>query len=666
MRQALKWALVLLVAAGGSAANGAAPTERADYGPRVLSDFADGTAQGWTPSNSTLTVSRERAYGNSRYSLRVEPGQWGAAFMIQGVDLSQCRALKFQLWGEPQPGKEKLWPQLWINGDRINGWIGSDPDGGLPAGKWSELTVDLRKHRDIRTLAIQVYDANPLFVGQVWGDALPPAGAAGKSPATPTPAAAAPAPAASPPGTAARSDRRVTVHDTRVLHTSPAAFHGTNFVALWNKTGDSSGAVRAFSQMGLALVRFPGGVPAQWYDWETPLASGWTVLTPERAWKFADAGGARMLFQTNTATNEEDRNQETGQTFRFDNSPAHQAAWVKFCRSRGIEVAFWEIGNEPEMDAPEEHKHSQEAVYAWYNRVFQEQARALKQADPRARVMGPAATNTWFWWAQQNLEKFLQAHGNRQGTGLVDAVSLHWYPDGGAGPWEQKRAAAQEWADCMQYIREVLAKYDTRDLPLYLTEWNRGAGDKNDSGAQLANALGNADCVGMFLRTGVAGHTHFCLQRIQRGWGVLAGGCDDRRADDEPSPTYFALAMVARLKGEVLATRVSADERHELSAYATRDPAGAVCVMLVNKTGRPLSVHVDFAQLNPTGRTLQLYSLQGISDRLEDEQVIYNGLRNPQPSRMPLPPPRASVVRQRSLVQPMPPYSLVTLSLVAR
>ncbi len=57
MRQAVKWALVLFVGVSGSLANGAAPVERADYGARVLSDFADGTAQGWTPSNSTLTVS---------------------------------------------------------------------------------------------------------------------------------------------------------------------------------------------------------------------------------------------------------------------------------------------------------------------------------------------------------------------------------------------------------------------------------------------------------------------------------------------------------------------------------------------------------------------------------------------------------------------------------
>ena len=100
--------------------------------------------------------------------------------------------------------------------------------------------------------------------------------------------------------------------------------------------------------------------------------------------------------------------------------------------------------------------------------------------------------------------------------------------------------------------------------------------------------------------------------------------------------------------------------------YATRDQVGAVCVMLINKSDRPVSVHIDFARLNPTGRRLQLHSLRGVSDRLDDDQVVYNGVRSPQPNRTLLPPPRETVARQRSLAQPMPPYSLATLNVAAR
>ena len=243
-----------------------------------------------------------------------------------------------------------------------------------------------------------------------------------------------------------------------MLHQFAPDAHGTNLVALWNDTGDSPGAVRAFSQMGLGLVRFPGGVPAQWYDWKEPLATGWTELTPERAWRMAQAGGARMVFQTNSATSEGGVNESTGKPYKFDNSAAHQAEWVSFSRAKGIGVAFWEIGNEPEMDAPKPLKADQAAVYAWYNKVFGEQARAIKALDPQARVLGPASTNTWFWWHEGNLAKFLGAHGNKRGTGLVDAVSLHWYPDGGAGPWESKRGEAQGWADAMKFIRGVIGR----------------------------------------------------------------------------------------------------------------------------------------------------------------------------------------------------------------
>ena len=60
-----------------------------------------------------------------------------------------------------------------------------------------------------------------------------------------------------------------------------------------------------------------------------------------------------------------------------------------------------------------------------------------------------------------------------------------------------------------------------------------------------------------------------------------------------------------------------------------------------------------------------MHSLRGVSDQLDDEQVVYNGVRSPQPNRMPLQPPRETVARQRSQVQPMPPYSLVTLNVAA-
>ncbi|MCL1888093.1 MAG: glycoside hydrolase family 44 protein, partial [Kiritimatiellaeota bacterium] len=321
----------------------------------------------------------------------------------------------------------------------------------------------------------------------------------------------------------AQQTATVTINTGKVLHkVAGREYHGVNLVALWNDTGTVAETKRAYEQMGMGLVRFPGGVPCQWYDWKEPLASGWTTQTPQTAWEFAKAGHSKMVFQTNTATDQS--TDKDGKKYSFNSSGEHAAAWVAAMKKANVGVAFWEIGNEPEMDAPKEFKDKgQAAIYEWYNAKYAEQVKAIRKADPKARVMGPSATNTWFWWAEGNLAKFLKAHGNRGGSGLADAISLHWYPGGGDAPWENKRGIVQgEWPKAMDFIRKTIREHDSRDLPVYITEWNWGAGDKNESGSEFANALGVADTVGMFLRTGVAGHNFFCLQRVKRNWGVLA------------------------------------------------------------------------------------------------------------------------------------------------
>jgi hypothetical protein len=445
----------------------------------------------------------------------------------------------------------------------------------------------------------------------------------------------------------------------KVLHTVSENFHGTNFVALWNATCDSPGTVKAFSQMGAKLVRFPGGCPCEWYDWKEPLATGWTPLTPEKAWNFAGSGGASMIFQTNVANDKEGQNKTTKAPYKFDSSGEHQAGWVAWANEHNVKVAFWEIGNEPEMDAPGQHKKSQADVYKWYNAKFEEQAKAIKKVDPEAKTMGPASTNTWFWWHEGNMEKFIKAEGNKSGTGLVDAVSIHWYADAGGAPFEAKRGTAQDWAKCYNFLRGMIDANDSRNLPLYITEWNWGAGDKNVSGKQLGTALGNADCIGMFLLTGVAGHTHFCLQKIDHGWGVL-GMKGEAAGENSPSPTYFALTMASRLWGKVLTVANSADEKNVLSAYATQNDKGAVDVMLINKSSSEQTVELSFDSFTPKSKEAKVFSLKGSSGKSTDTSVVYNETASPNPSSSELPGAK-SVPAAATMKQVLEPLSMIIL-----
>jgi len=465
--------------------------------------------------------------------------------------------------------------------------------------------------------------------------------------------------AAVAPMCAHAGDVTINIDEKKVLFTTPADFHGNNFVALWNNTGDSPGAVKAFSQLGATLVRFPGGVPAEWYDWKEPLATGFTVITPEAAWKFAKNANASMVFQTNAAQDKTGVNKKTKEPYKLDSSGAHTAGWATWAKEKNVKVAFWEIGNEPEMDAPAPNKKSQEDIYKWYNAKFEEQARAIKEADSSTKIMGPASANTWYWWHEKNLEKFMVAEGNKTGTGLVDAVSIHWYPDGGTAPFEKNRGAAQGWTKCMNYIRKTIDANDSRNLPVYITEWNWGAGDHNDSNSYFGNALGCADCIGMFLRTGVMGQTHFCLQKVKRGWGVL-GMSGDSVPQNAPNPTYYGLALASHLSGKVLDVKNPVDEANVMSAYATHNEAGLE-VMLINKSDQPQNVTLAFNKFDPQNKKIQVYTLKSSNGLPSDSTVVYNGVTAPHPQDSDLPPPTDGASGGSAFSKTVDPYSMMVV-----
>jgi len=444
----------------------------------------------------------------------------------------------------------------------------------------------------------------------------------------------------------------VRVDAKQPLHQVSDRFAGSNFCALWNDTGATPGAVAATAKLGLGTIRFPGGVPCQWWDWQEPLASGWTTITTGTAWDLAKAGGSQLALQTNTANTSKGTDKETGKQYSFDSSPEHQAAWVRWCREQGMQVAWWEIGNEPEMDAPKDIKGDDARVFTWYNEVYGKQVAALRAVDPKLRVAGPASTNEWFWWRQNNIGKFLAAHGDRTGTGLADIISLHWYPEGGKGGWEEKRSTAQRWQQAWDFIRAVIAKHDTRQLPVLVSEWNWGGGQDNDSAAAYATALGNADIVGMFRRTGVWAHQHFCLQHIQRGWGMLATK-KDSRPESRPSPTFFSLLLAGRLGRHVLPVMNPADEGNVLAAYAGKDDAGGVQVLLISKSGEAQSVRLEIG--GDVAATGSLLLMEPGTGGLQAGSVKLGGVDDPDPTVADMP---AGAPLRADAVIALPPYGL--------
>ena len=117
------------------------------------------------------------------------------------------------------------------------------------------------------------------------------------------------------------ADATLTVDYNTVVRTLAPEFNGVNYVAYWDSIQGSTGSREALRRSGgVKLLRFPGGAPADWYDWANPLADGWSSTTPLGLWNYASPIGAKVIFQTNPTSN-------------HNNNPSgtQAADWVKYC-----------------------------------------------------------------------------------------------------------------------------------------------------------------------------------------------------------------------------------------------------------------------------------------------------------------------------------------------
>jgi hypothetical protein len=412
-------------------------------------------------------------------------------------------------------------------------------------------------------------------------------------------------PAASVTGTGTGTSQRLTIDVNSVINVIGHPYWGVNYPAYWDRNEGSVASGRALRNAGIQLIRFPGGVPGDWYDWADPLRDDWTRSTtagiPARDGtvnlrEYATLAGAQLLLQTNPTTNHSN-----------DPSGEHAAAWVRHALANNVQAPYWEVGNEPDnLPGLVDYDWGQ---LQWYYDRFGEHARAMKAADPTIRVFGPAGTNVYFWWQRHTLEMFLVKHGNKAGprggpgTGLTDGVSLHYYPENGCGLWSSVKRAGQNWAGAMRYIRSTIAAYDTRDLPLFITETNAAVSVQHCSIAgELGNALANADLFGSFRETGVQSVVAFGeIHHGTTGWGLLTDA-------DVAVPYYYIFPIWTKTGDRVLAVSGESDPAQLLSAYASKDSSGNVQVVAINKVAAPTTVTLSFDGYNPTNGTVQITS----------------------------------------------------------
>jgi hypothetical protein len=334
------------------------------------------------------------------------------------------------------------------------------------------------------------------------------------------------------------------------------------------------------------------------------------------------------------------------------------AAWVAhLVRKHGTAghggVGIYELGNEPGLwDQTHYDFHPQPVGYDELAARSLATAKAVKQADPTAAVLGPAE---WGWpnyfCSSLDLRSLgtcdahspdRAAHGGRAlsawylrkfaaaqkqtGRRLLDYFDLHYYPQGSYQPatdvtrslWDP-HYRDPSWIDHVIRLLPRMRGWVRRDYPgtkLSLSEYNLGLGVT--SSRRLQNVI-EADTLGIF------GQQRLSLATFwpESSSPVPASAFAMFRNYDGHHHTFGDVSVLARSSG-----------RGHLSAYAAQHGGhGTVTVVVVNKTGHALRSPVSLLHFRAR-RHAATYTWAGHGiEQQAATRVTANGFTRTYPAR---------------------------------
>jgi alpha-N-arabinofuranosidase len=195
-----------------------------------------------------------------------------------------------------------------------------------------------------------------------------------------------------PAASSSPQSAEITIDAGRELRRIPRTLYGSNIEWIWNANGMwdparnavNAEVIRLTRDAAISLLRFPGGVFADFYHWRDGVgpqsARKETAHTPggprsvhafgtDEALAFARATGSELLITVNAGT---------GQA-------AEAADWVRYVNKSGRpspRVNYWEIGNELYIKDP---KFVSITPAVYLQRVV-EFSRAMRQVDPTIKI----------------------------------------------------------------------------------------------------------------------------------------------------------------------------------------------------------------------------------------------------------------------------------------
>ncbi len=281
---------------------------------------------------------------------------------------------------------------------------------------------------------------------------------------------------------------------------------------------------------------------------------------------------------------------------------------VRHYKMRGSHVRYWEIGDEGEIG------EASGVPYFFtpetYGRFYEHTVKAIRRADPQAKVVGPAVASL----EDPMMSEFLTFVDTHKVP--LDVVSWHIYTND-----------PQRIRNSIDVVKSLLTKHPSLHPETYLGEWNVSLENPpldqryqpcfiaetiyqmRDAGLDLAGYYHirdyhvKYDSFAQFMTPeGAAGMTN----AWNRGAQVQVSGLFDFQ--NTIRPAYFSFKMLSRLTGERLRFEPEG-QSPSVHGFATRDAKlGLFYVLLWNFSETPAEVDVTIdgssSDLRLTGREL--------------------------------------------------------------
>ena len=326
---------------------------------------------------------------------------------------------------------------------------------------------------------------------------------------------------------------------------------------LSDRFGFRTDVMAAVKDLGVSILRWPGGNFASGYNWKDGIGpKDRRPARPELAWndvesnrfgtdeflRYAETIGAEPYICVNLGLGTIG---DARDWVEYTNSAQH-TYWADQRRSNGRDepyhVQYWALGNE--IDGPWQLGHKDAETYA---KFALEAAKAMRGIDPSIKLVASGSSNygaDWLLWNRTVLQTL---------RNTVDYIALHTYINNRAddfeaylGGWPQ---TIQRYIDTTRgMIREVRTGPNPRPIYIAYDEWNVWYRTGNREKLEEVYNYEDALAMGMFFNTFFRNADIVKMANLAQMVNVIAPIMTNGQGLFR-QPIYFPIAEYGRQRG---------------------------------------------------------------------------------------------------------------------